>query len=171
MRNKMIRKYVCTIVFTSFFLVFATCFCYLPSKERLATSLSFLESFEKVMLQGVSDSLTLAKAYPISDEEGLETEAFIFKIQNNSDTISEFKVLFTPGKGKEFISPTSINYVIGDENGYKQVETLTEEGIILNDTLEKNTNKTYYLKFWIKEDLIEDLSGKYFQGTLELKNS
>lgn len=171
MKNKMIRKYVGTIIFTSFFLVFATYFCYLPSKERLATSLSFLENVEQVMIYAVSSSLSLDKAYPISDEDGLNTEAFIFKVENNGNTNSEFKVIFTPGKGEMFISPSSINYVIGDENGYSEVKTLTEDGIVLTDELEENTSKTYYLKFWIQEELTEDIYGKYFQGTLELKNS
>ncbi len=168
-REQLIFRYISTIVFTSLFLILSSVFIFLPKKANLMGAFAFLANADGVSFVPVSSDLVLEKAYPITDKQGLEVEPFVFEIQNKNTTASKVQVIFQTGEGGNRLSQNSIKYTIGESESASDIQVLSEDGIILEVELAANDVKRYYLKFWVQDEQKEDITGKYFQATIELK--
>lgn len=166
-KKQVIYRYLSQILFTSFFLVFSTFFIFLPQQENYAGALSYLIGLGDVKLNPISEDLMLDIAYPTDDVEGMSSNPYIFELENTKNYSSKVQVIFKAGDGEDFVQNDTIRYFV--EEVSTEIKELSDEGIILTDTLNANEKKTYHLKFWLQEEKIDDILGKYFQGTIEVK--
>ena len=166
-KKQVIYRYLSQILFTSFFLVFSTFFIFLPQRENYAGALSYLIGIEDIKLNPISEDLVLDKAYPTDDIDGMSSKPYVFELENTKDKASKVQVLFKTGNGEDFVQNDTIKYFV--EEISTEIKELNDEGIVLTDTLNANEKKTYHLKFWLQEDKLDDILGKYFQGTIEVK--
>jgi len=166
-KKRLIYRYLSSILFTSFFLVFSTFFIFLPQRENYAGAFSYLTHLGDVKFISHSEDLALDMAYPVSDDEGLLSKPYVFELQNTKNKSSKVQVIFQVKDGKDFVREDTIRYVV--EEAGTEIKELDNSGIILTDTLNPNESKIYNLKFWLQEEKLEDILGKYFQGTIEVK--
>lgn len=166
-KKQVIYRYLSQILFTVFFLVFSTFFIFLPQQENYASAFSYLISNKSVKLIPVSEDLILDKAYPTDDNDGMDSNPYVFELENAKNSSSKVQVIFKTGDGEDFVQNNTIKYFI--EETSTEIKELDDTGIILTDTLDANEKKTYHLKFWLQEEKLDDILGKYFQGTIEVK--
>lgn len=174
-RKKQIRSYIISITFVFMFLVLATLYVYYPSKLNLLSSVSFLQKNEPVSIEEISEGINLAHAYPVSDQEGINTNGFIFKIKNNSNTAKSFTISFKnqfdkiKDRGLKPLEAKYLRYNIEDTTKeiFKTAQ-LEENFIIYEGTIPANTEYTFEFKVWLGENFDENALNKTFIGQMEV---
>ena len=166
-KKRSIYRYLSQILFTSCFLIISTLFIFLPQRENYAGALSYLIGLGDVRLNPISEDLILDKAYPTDDIDGMSSNPYVFVLENTKNSSSKVQVIFKTVDDIDYVKNDTIKYYVDEISS--EVKELDDEGIILTDTLDANEKKTYNLKFWLQEEKIDDILGKYFQATIEVK--
>ena len=106
-------------------------------------------------------TLTLASAFPISDEEGLASDPYILKVTNTGNLTYKFNI--------ELLDTTSTNLIdnkyikIKVDNG--EVHTLDTSNILSKDiTLVPGESKSINVRMWLSEDTPNSEAGKGFSA-------
>lgn len=172
--NKNIISCIGSIIFVIIFLVVSTIFIYYPNKQALLSSYTFLKNQEKFYLEELSDGIKLADAFPISDEEGISTDSYRFKIVNNSDEDIHYQLLFKNqiDKIKERnlvpLSAKYLRYSIQKTSSDIKIDSLPESEIIYDATIPANSEAVFYFRIWLGENFDEEAMGKTFVGQMEV---
>lgn len=167
--KKIIFRHILSIIFVLTFLGLSTLFIFLPRQEEMAGALSYLGRMNALTFIPITDDLSLEYAYPISDYEGKNIEAYQFEVMNKGSE-NHFQLIFLTGEGEDCLPQKAIHYVIADENGeYSEVRTLADDGIIVDDVIGTQDTKSYSLKFWIHDENDDSIFGTTFEAILELK--
>ena len=112
-----------------------------------------------ISLEDVTEGIRLEKAYPILDEEGMQTSPYTFTITNTCDTFLSYKVILG------VLDETTMNSgYIAAVLDYNQIKTLPEytktevEGykesyILQTGSLSPRDEVTYNLRLWMDESV------------------
>lgn len=158
-----------SLLFTSLFLIGSSFFIYAPNREAISAALSSASFSPSVRLRPLSSDIVLERTYPVSTEEGLTFDGYLFEVVNQKKEAVSFSIRFQSGEGEEFLSVTTFAYSIVLEDGsFSEPRSVPEDGIILTDTLLASTQKRYRFQFWLPEEMEKLSSTHYFQGSLEL---
>ena len=137
-------------------------------ENKIASSCLSIELVEE------SESIRMEKAYPILDEEGMQTTPYTFTIRNTCDTFIDYEVslgmLETTTLKSEYVA------VVLDYNEIKTLDTYEEttiygykEGRILQKgSLSQGDEVSYNLRLWMDEDVTIENTGSMNQ-TFEAK--
>ena len=137
--------------------------------------------------ESTSNGISLLDTYPLTDQEGLDTEAYTFKLTNdgtiaNSYTIYLDDVTTNPKK----IDTTVIKYDLKkteytESNSVKNAQTDTlqllsdiqsSDGIILDTgILQPNEYNEYSLQLWMDYDAGNEYQDSGFNGKLRIEGS
>lgn len=166
-KKKLIYRYLSTIIFTSFFLVFSTVFIYLPKQENYVGAFSYLGKITDVKLVSKSKDLVLDLNYPVSDIEGIESKPYVFELENTKNKEVRVQVTFKLTEGASYVKYDTVKYMVLETGG--EIKELDSNGIIVEDVLKASESKTYNLKFWLQEEKMDDIFDKYFQATIDVK--
>lgn len=172
--NKNIISHIGSIIFVIIFLLISTIFVYYPNKQALLSSYTFLKNQENFYLEELSDGIKLAEAFPISDEEGINTDLYQFKIVNNSDKEIHYQLLFKNQLDKieaRNLMPLSAKYLrysIQKKSSDIKIDTLPESEIIYDDIIPANSEVVFDFRIWIGENFDIEAMGKTFIGQMEV---
>lgn len=174
-RQKQIRSCIMSITFTLLFLILATMYIYYPNKQNLVSSFSFLKSNQGVYIEEISEGINLAHAYPVSDQDGLNTNGFRFIIKNTSSTSKKFKISFInqfdklKDRGLVALDTKYLRYNIEDDSKviFKTAQ-LEDDFTIYEGTIDGNSEYTFEFKVWLGENFDEDALGKTFIGQMQV---
>ena len=112
-----------------------------------------------ISLEDVTEGIRLEKAYPVVDEEGMQTSPYTFTITNTCDTFLSYEVILG------VLEDTTMNSgYIAAVLDYNQIKTLPEytktevdgykESYILQTgSLSPGDEVTYNLRLWMDEDV------------------
>lgn len=136
----------------------------------------------------LSSAINLKNAYPISDEKGLKTTPYTFKVKNICDTKTDYQItLNTLQISGNKIPDNLIKYVFYDNSStvtvgsylsnakintdtenIKTSSTILTSYEIATGTLEKNDEKQYMLKLWIDESATTAINGFQFESSINI---
>ena len=132
-----------------------------------------------------SEAITLEKAYPLSDQAGMQTKPYTFTVKNNCDSLIDYSVrlealeikdrmdshniaVSIDGEEIKVLSDFSSVSPIYDREDYKAVES----HVLVNGFLDGHEQKGHVLRVWIDESAGNDSQNKTFlskvvvEGTL-----
>ena len=121
-----------------------------------------------------SYEINLDNQVPVSDETGLSTQAFEFKLKNTGNLKANYTIYLDDvalEEGEERIDDEYIRYSLTKNGSEENPQGLTsrqlDKGIIDTD----NTTYTYTLKIWIAEDATNEAMNKVFNATLRVEGT
>ncbi len=106
-------------------------------------------------------TLTLASAFPISDEEGESSDAYSLKITNTGNLTYKFNVELLDTTSENLINNKYIKIKVDDG----EVHTLDTSNILSKDvTLVPGESKKIKVRMWLSEDTPNSEAGKGFSA-------
>ena len=135
------------------------------------------------------NAINVSDSVPMSDVDGLATDAYTFSLENNGNVTSEYTIYLDDAsidsaderfddsalkyslKKNDGASTTALLSTLQDDNGKRVLET---------GTIEAGTTNTYSLNLWIKDEATNDdvqtttdgnTIGKVFAGKLRIEAS
>ena len=135
------------------------------------------------------NEINVSDSVPMSDVDGLKTDAYTFSLENNGNVTSEYTIYLDDAsidsaderfddsalkyslKKNDGASTTALLSTLQDSNGKRVLET---------GTIEAGTTNTYSLNLWIKDEATNDdvqttkdgqTVGKVFAGKLRIEAS
>ncbi len=128
---------------------------------------------------GIGNVINLEGAFPISDEEGLSSDPYVFRVSNVSDTESIFRVMLLDdvdlieleGDAIELLDHSNIKFSINGSDPML-LSDIAYNGYMLDETLMNSLEEaTYELRVWIDEDAGNDALGKHYFGKIVVDGS
>ena len=127
-----------------------------------------------------NNELNLTNAFPIQDEEGVQTSPYVFKIKNkcdkyvsvdvgielqNNNTFSDEKLKVT--LNKKFEDPIgSLLSTHREYNTENDVQVLSNQYILLHDGINANSEANYEYRMWIDYSAGNEVVGTTFKGKI-----
>lgn len=168
------KRLIFRITFVALYLILATIYIYIPKRIELAGALSFITPIDMLKLEQLSNGVVFSYPYPISDDEAFNGEDTIFKIKNYDDNKLSYQIKAIKYEKEENIKYVDLenikySYKIGDGE-YTKPQNLNSDGIIDISEINGNSNKLYYVKFWIDENLPEEEYSSSISIAVTLEN-
>lgn len=113
------------------------------------------------------NEINLNNAYPMSDEEGLNTIPYTFTIKNTGTLNGKYTISLEEKKGNT-LDKNYIKYAIREKDGEWSNPTLLSSGLILKENviIESGKDTTYELKMWLDNDAPNEVQGKTYSGKI-----
>ena len=168
--DREIKRRLKNIIVNIVFLVNATIVWtnYRTIRTEAQTPQSYLNNAYLVFSE-VSKGVAMDNVYPSTDEEGMTTDGYTFKVYNNSNKNISYKVNFIT-EDQNTIDNKYIKYSYNINDGeYSVPQTLEDNKVILNDIDGKKEN-TYNIKFWIDENAGNEIMNKVFSTKIGVES-
>lgn len=114
-----------------------------------------------------SNYINLENAYPMTDEEGLNTSGYKFTITNEGTLNGKYNISLEE-KEENTLDKSYIKYSIKEGDGTWSTPALLSNGIILTDNKQLNSTDhiDYELKLWLDEAAPNEVQGKKYQAKI-----
>ncbi|MCI7553914.1 MAG: hypothetical protein MST00_00500 [Tenericutes bacterium] len=152
------------------------------ASQATQNDITTLNCFE-VEYSDVTDAITIANDYPISDAEGLKRTPYTFKIKNKCSQLLSVQIGVETLTTSQ-IQPNLIKGVITNKGETPTSAKLLSNGILgtpvnggtnyilLEDTIYGSQEKEYDLRLWFTESMTKEQgSGKTYQGKVTVISS
>ncbi len=125
------------------------------------------------------DMITLQKAHPITEEEGLQLNPYKFTITNNCQDYAAYEIHLEIDEDSNLSDFNAVHVSLDQESfilGSKQVVTTTLENAttaysLTKGYLNKGESKDFELRMWIDEDADASIAGQQFLSQVTLTAS
>ena len=122
-------------------------------------------------------SLNFDNVAPMSDEDGLKQEGFVFKLKNSGTIVADYKIYLDDvelSSGENRIDDKDIRYSLVKNTYREEAKSLFDLGsnpnrVLDSAVIEPNRTYTYSLKIWIDENAGNDAMNKIFHATLRVE--
>lgn len=175
-RKREKRKLLFSIIGLSLFLVLTTVFIYFPKQEMLLSSISFIQNQNRFYIEDLSDGIMLRNAYPVTDEVGLSSDAYTFKIVNNSNSKITYQIKFNNNEkealaqGKEVLANKYLRYSLNIGNDtVVEATNLLDDGILYTATIDAKSETVFNFRMWLDWNADNEAMDKVFIGQIELQ--
>lgn len=131
-----------------------------------------------ISLDSIKD-LDLVSAVPTADSDGISSDPYTFKISNTGTVDSKYQISIVDDEEKytsdncldKKLANSKIRYTLTESETATEddVKTLPDDGIIKEDLVKVDSNKTYYLRVWIDSQAGNEVAGKHFHGKVKVK--
>ena len=126
-----------------------------------------------------SYEINLDNQVPVSDEDGMRQEGFIFKLKNTGNISANYTIYLDDVEledGEDRMLDSSLRYSLIKNTSDDYAEDLTNIGSNPNRKLDigylkSNEENTYTFKIWVKETANEEAMNKVFHATLRVVGS
>lgn len=132
----------------------------------------------ELLLQDNKDSVTLLKAIPQTDEEGMQNEAYKFTVTNTGSINSRYSIYLedidlTTGSArmKDSVLKYSLHTTSGlIKTGYlSSLENISGKRSLTSGELEPKASTSYSLRIWIAEEATSEIAGEEFMAKLSIE--
>jgi len=162
------------IIFLTLFIIFSTIFVYMPKKAEFAGAMAFLSSMDFISIEEVTDGIVFTYPYPVNDEVGMTSKDTIFKVKNYDDKKIEYKIKiesFEQYENVDYISVDKLRYSYRINDGdYSEPSNIKKDGVLDVRTIDKDSNNTYYFKFWLDANNGNSVYGSSINVAISLDN-
>ena len=121
-----------------------------------------------------SYEINLDNQVPVSDETGLGTQAFEFKLKNTGNIKASYTIYLDDvalESGESRIDDEYIRYSITKNGSSDSAQALTSRELDKGTIEADNTTNEYTLKIWIAEDATNEAMDKVFNATLRVEGT
>ena len=152
------------------------------ASQATQNDITTLNCFE-IEYSDVTDAITIANDFPISDADGLERSPYTFKIKNKCSQLLNIQIGVETLTTSQIV-PTLIKGVITKKGETPTSAKLLSAGIpgtsvnggtnyiLLEDTIYGSQEKEYDLRLWFTESMTKEQgSGKTYQGEVTVISS
>ena len=114
-----------------------------------------------------SNYINLENTYPMTDEEGLNTEGYRFTITNEGTLNGKYNISLEEGE-ENTLDKSYIKYSIKEGEGTWSTPALLSNGTILldNKLLNSTEHVDYELKLWLDESAPNEVQGTKYQAKI-----
>ena len=152
-----------------------------------------LKGTKKVRIEAGTLSLVLNEgneinvedSLPMTDIDGLKTDAYTFTLQNNGNVTSNYTIYLDDASidsADERFDDSALKYSLKKNDGVSTTALLStlNQRVLDSGTIEAGTTNTYSLNLWIKDEATNDdvqttkdgqTVGKVFAGKLRIEAS
>ena len=152
-----------------------------------------LKGTKKVRIEAGTLSLVLDEgneinvedSLPMTDIDGLKTDAYTFSLQNNGNVTSNYTIYLDDASidsADERFDDSALKYSLKKNDGASTTALLStlNQRVLDSGTIEAGTTNTYSLNLWIKDEATNDdvqttkdgqTVGKVFAGKLRIEAS
>ena len=152
-----------------------------------------LKGTKKVRIEAGTLSLVLNEgneinvedSLPMTDIDGLKTDAYTFSLQNNGNVTSNYTIYLDDASidsADERFDDSALKYSLKKNDGASTTALLStlNQRVLDSGTIEAGTTNTYSLNLWIKDEATNDdvqttkdgqTVGKVFAGKLRIEAS
>lgn len=169
------RKLVLSIILVSLFLIFMTCFVYLPKQENLLSSLAFIQNQKSFYLKDLSQGILLNDAIPVPDEVGMQYQPYRFKVVNSSNSEINYRIIFRNNDSKmnikqeDLLSNQYLRISLNNNEGLLvNPVSLSENGVIYTTTIRAHEEEVFELRMWLDWNSDNNAMDKIFVGKIEV---
>ena len=131
------------------------------------------------------NAINVSDSVPMSDADGLATDAYTFSLQNNGNVTSEYTIYLDDASidsADERFHDSALKYSLKKNDGASTTALLStlDQRVLDSGTIEAGTTNTYSLNLWIKDEATNDdvqttkdgqTIGKVFAGKLRIEAS
>lgn len=153
-------------------------------KEGTIINTIKINGIEVKVLNPEDNALDLNSAYPMNDDDGLNLTPFQFEVKNTTsrDLTYEIKIVSDTEKLADCtledqspcqaLSTDNIKFAYKEEDDqdYTEPAVLTNN-IVASVTIPAKETLTHSILLWIKDDVDNEVSGKYFYGKIILEGT
>ena len=121
-----------------------------------------------------SYEINLEEQVPVSDEVGLDSTAFEFKLKNSGNLKASYTIYLDDvalESGEERIDDEYIRYSLTKNGSEESPQGLTSRELDKGSIEANNTINEYTLKIWIAEDADNEAMDKVFNATLRVEGT
>ena len=121
-----------------------------------------------------SYEINLDNQVPVSDEVGLDSTAFEFKLKNTGNIKASYTIYLDDvalESGESRIDDEYIRYSLTKNGSEENPQSLSSRELDKGTIEADNTTNEYTLKIWIAEDATNDAMDKVFNATLRVEGS
>ena len=111
------------------------------------------------------NEISLNNTSPLSNEEGLNTEGYVFTIKNTGTLNGKYTISLEE-KENNTLDKNYIKYSIREEGKEWSTPTLLSSGLIIKENvlIESKKDVTYELKIWLDENAPNEVQGKTYSA-------
>lgn len=127
----------------------------------------------------ISNGIYLENSYPMLDEEGMQTESYIFTVKNNGDITSYYTIYFDDVNSELFnqysrMNPDFVKYYLLKNNSDDSTGIMSTLGDSPNRILDQGVIapgeiNTYELKLWISSTATKEIENTAFAAQIRLE--
>ena len=136
-------------------------------------------NLELVLDDTMEGGISVSDAYPMSDQDGLETSAYNFTLENNGKIPASYTIYLDDiaiDEGKSRMADKFVKYSLTKNGGEATTALLTTTGenpnrILDLGEIEAGVKNTYTLRLWIDKDADNTAMGTVFAGQLRVEAS
>ena len=121
-----------------------------------------------------SYEINLDNKVPVSDEVGLDSTAFEFKLKNSGSVKAKYTIYLDDvalEEGESRIDDQYIRYSLTKNGSEDSAQALASRELDKGTIEADNTINTYILKIWIAEDATNEAMDKVFSATLRVEGT
>ena len=179
-KNNNIKKFIPIIVLAVFvFLVGIGYSLSAVSFDLPGNNKNTLKTGTLIISLDSTKDLDLVSAVPTADSDGISSDSYTFKISNTGTVDSKYQISIVDDEEKytsdncldKKLANSKIKYTLTESETATEndVKTLPDDGIIKEDLVKVDSNKTYYLRVWIDSQAGNEVAGKHFHGKVKVK--
>ena len=121
-----------------------------------------------------SYEINLDNQVPVSDEVGLDTQAFEFKLKNSGSVKASYTIYLDDvalEEGEERLADEYVRYSLTKNGSEENPQGLSTRELDKGTIEANNTINEYTLKIWIAEDATNEAMDKVFNATLRVEGT
>ena len=188
---KITKKYIIYIILGILLIVgslTAFTFAYLKTEDiqeekNIMSTMSCME----VTINGQTEEIKLNNAYPMSEQQGMETMPYTFKVSNKCDTYVEYRIVMSvlssstllnenyikvSLEGPTVLRPLSLD-LLEKESAVIPIENTLNNYVLIKNQFENTEEHTYDFRMWLNQDASEifedeDISNKNLKVKLSI---
>lgn len=125
-----------------------------------------------------SNAISLMNAIPVSDNKGLTSKPYTFKVTNSGTISANYRIMLvndteTYKKDKcsdNMLDWSNIKYSFSKNDEAATRGVLSDTAGVLNlGTIDANTTDSYSLKLWIKSEATKEIMNQHFHGVIKVE--
>lgn len=168
-KNKLVRLSILLLVFFLLILIFSMWLFERGNYFVSNLEISYNEENKNESMYGL---------YPMSDEDGVKTEPYIFKVINNGSTNSKYDLVIKDVKDnhtdEQLLKRSQINYQLKRNGEVISSGNLGDikGNILATDNISSSETNTYEIRIWLTSDFKDNSwMGKYYNYNISVKSN
>ena len=122
-----------SVVLVAIVLTVSLTYAYLSVSDKQLNTNNFTSGCLSISIENESAAINLTNAYPISDKEGLELEAYTFTIKNNCSTATNYEInLESLNETEDTLNGDYVKVAISSDTNENILSVLTDNDIKTN---------------------------------------
>ena len=178
-KNKLIKqsKIMIVMALVIVFVLVGTYAWMMITKNSSVVNKITAGTLDLILDESSSDGILIENTVPMSYQQGLTTQAYTFKLKNNSSIETDYTInledfyegITIPEEGK--LADSKIRYILlkdGETAQAKNSKLLSEGRAIETGKIEGTTEISYTLYVWIDSRAGVEVNGQIFSGRLRI---